>query len=373
MKNKKGADKVLSVYWFVILFLVASGIFGMVYIFYKSPFDVREMEGQLMTNRIAECVSPQGKLNPEFSENFASTNGLKDAINYASKNEINNKICNCGLECESYGNYIENAADKNGVSDLLLLSIMMQESLCKKDKCSSTDLEKASCGLMQINLKHCGKFGLPADRAECKNVLITDTEKNVEIGAKILKENYDADNGGKIFSDACTPEYQKKTYYGGDAALRGYNGWGCGKDKDGNEITDQDFYVDYVNGIYGELKKMFGNQNDGGEKTKITEECGLNFKSEFDKEQYYLQIDFYDLKNFRTEIKDGKEIISSNPTKTIFDGNENLKTDCEIQNVKISEKQSKCFEERFYSVDENNNHLIIKILSLVRKTEKNAI
>ena len=31
--NKKGTDKILSIYWFVVLTLVAGGIFAMVYVF----------------------------------------------------------------------------------------------------------------------------------------------------------------------------------------------------------------------------------------------------------------------------------------------------------------------------------------------------
>ncbi len=183
--NRKGADKILSVYWFAVLFLVASGVFGMVYVFYKYPFDVREMEGQIITNRISECISHQGVLASEWIDN-----------------------------------------------------------------------------------------------------------------------------------------------------------------SDGTESTR--------------------------EKIKIRDKCNLDFSSEFDNEQYYVRVDFYDMNNFKIETKDETEKILSSPMKTIFDGNENLKSDCEIQTKKDFERQAKCFEEKFYAVDEKNNHLIIKITSAVRKTEKNA-
>ncbi len=80
--NKVGADKMISVYWFVILLLVAGGIFAMVYVFYHQPYDVRELEANIMINKVADCLSSNGMLNyelikdAEFSKEF-KTNFLK--------------------------------------------------------------------------------------------------------------------------------------------------------------------------------------------------------------------------------------------------------------------------------------------------------
>lgn len=78
--NKKGGNKILTLYWFVILLIVAGGIFAMVYAFYHHPYDVRELEGEVMINQIADCLSTAGNLtsdlfddqgfSSEFSENF---------------------------------------------------------------------------------------------------------------------------------------------------------------------------------------------------------------------------------------------------------------------------------------------------------------
>jgi len=71
MINKKGAEKVLSVYWFAIIVLVATGIFIMVYNFYNYPYDVREIEANILLNNVADCVSRGGIINSEiFSGNF---------------------------------------------------------------------------------------------------------------------------------------------------------------------------------------------------------------------------------------------------------------------------------------------------------------
>ena len=63
MINNKRGDKILSIYWFAVLVIVAGGIFAMVYIFYGAPYDVREIEANLLINKIADCVSYAGRIN----------------------------------------------------------------------------------------------------------------------------------------------------------------------------------------------------------------------------------------------------------------------------------------------------------------------
>jgi len=60
---KKGGSKVIALYWFVILMIIAGGIFSMVYSFYHYPYDVRELEGEIMINKIADCLSSQGNMS----------------------------------------------------------------------------------------------------------------------------------------------------------------------------------------------------------------------------------------------------------------------------------------------------------------------
>lgn len=80
IKNKQGTDKILSVYWFVILMIIAGSVFAMVYIFYNYPYDVREIEANIMINKISDCVSENGKLNlklfneGKFNPNFSILN-----------------------------------------------------------------------------------------------------------------------------------------------------------------------------------------------------------------------------------------------------------------------------------------------------------
>ena len=38
----------------------------MVYNFYSSPYDVRDTEADILTNKIADCISQKGKIDSEF-------------------------------------------------------------------------------------------------------------------------------------------------------------------------------------------------------------------------------------------------------------------------------------------------------------------
>lgn len=74
LKNKK-ANKIISVYWFAILFIVAAAIAYMVISFYGEPYDIREAEVYALTNKVAGCLSDAGyleerALSAEFKENF---------------------------------------------------------------------------------------------------------------------------------------------------------------------------------------------------------------------------------------------------------------------------------------------------------------
>jgi len=74
--EKKGAEKIISVYWFAILILVAGTIVYMASVFYGSSYDVREIEANILINKVADCLSENGKLNEnlfdeqEFNEEF---------------------------------------------------------------------------------------------------------------------------------------------------------------------------------------------------------------------------------------------------------------------------------------------------------------
>jgi len=65
-KNKKGMEKMISIYWFAILALTAGAVVYMVLIFYGNPYDVREIESALLANKVADCIYYGGEVNPEI-------------------------------------------------------------------------------------------------------------------------------------------------------------------------------------------------------------------------------------------------------------------------------------------------------------------
>lgn len=79
--SKKGAEKIMSVYWFAILFIVAAAIVYMVSAFYGKPYDTRHIEADLLASKAAKCVSYAGYLNEEileqqFTKNFPESCGI---------------------------------------------------------------------------------------------------------------------------------------------------------------------------------------------------------------------------------------------------------------------------------------------------------
>ncbi len=69
--DKKGADTILTVYWFLIIFLVAGAVVYMAFLFYGTPFDIRNTEGRILGDQIANCLTDQGYINNQiFSSDF---------------------------------------------------------------------------------------------------------------------------------------------------------------------------------------------------------------------------------------------------------------------------------------------------------------
>jgi len=89
--------------------------------------------------------------------------------------------------------------------------------------------------------------------------------------------------------------------------------------------------------------------------------CRLNFdpRGEFDFGQYYVGIEFYSLNNLKA------------PMFELFGGNQNWVDDCGIEDVE-SKKLVKCSEDNFFARDNQEGVYFVKILSIVRNTERNV-
>ncbi len=173
-----------------------------------------------------------------------------DAMTYAKSNAVGNagQKCNCGTseQCQNYANSIYSAATANGEDPLRLLAIMIRESGCNIDAANGN-----SVGLMQVDANSvslCSSINGVSGISDVQGA--ANYDKNIQCGAMILKNKYDtygskqnkfpANSTGKTDCNGFSA-----TYTGWDAALRGYNGYGCGGD---------DHYVENVNSIYDALK-----------------------------------------------------------------------------------------------------------------------
>jgi hypothetical protein len=81
-------DKTISVYWFFILFIIASAMAFIVYTLYGKPLDVRGVEGIFLSEKVADCVSQGGKLSPEAEKLMGGGDILQ--------------VCHLNLEVEQF-------------------------------------------------------------------------------------------------------------------------------------------------------------------------------------------------------------------------------------------------------------------------------
>jgi len=125
----------------------------------------------------------------------------------------------------------------------------------------------SSFGIMQINYqdkhqafvnslsaRYCGKD------ANGNDIKINNYDCNVKVGMAVLKDKYDRFNKGcsgiSGISTACNtcksnmaPFKKYSDYQGVEAALRGYNGWGCGTNADAGYVEKVLNAMQKINGI----------------------------------------------------------------------------------------------------------------------------
>lgn len=245
--NDRRGDIPITILVIGVLFVCALALFS----FSSSEIKIRN---NFVGIGLIEQINSQIEENSFYGRHSGteisdSEGNIYSAIDYAKKNKVVNRICDCGDNCQNYANWMVESSSVNGIPDpVLLLSLMMQESDCTPNAFSGS-----STGLMQINLIHCGNYGLLLDEEECKKELIDNPKLNIEVGTKILKESYNYYKDGKTFQGCSN---RNILYSGWDAALRGYNGWGCGKDASGNIFYSQDNYVEEVNDRFNQLQKV---------------------------------------------------------------------------------------------------------------------
>lgn len=103
--NKRGAEKILSIYWFAILIIIAGAVVAMVSLFYGTPYDVREAEANIIVNKIANCLSENGKLSDRLfneAKNLNEDFNLKEKCNFILETESKSETGEYFLQTEFY-------------------------------------------------------------------------------------------------------------------------------------------------------------------------------------------------------------------------------------------------------------------------------
>ena len=85
--NKKGGEKLLSVWWFFVLTIVAVGIVVGVLMFYSSEVDFRKIQADTLTERVSSCLIKNGHFDNSF---------FQDDFDIFAKCYLNEKILERG-------------------------------------------------------------------------------------------------------------------------------------------------------------------------------------------------------------------------------------------------------------------------------------
>ena len=78
LKNKRGSSGLLFLYWIAVMTLFAIDFYWVVASFYGAPYDIREVEANLLINRVADCVSYGGRINSNLS--FTNITSEKNSL-----------------------------------------------------------------------------------------------------------------------------------------------------------------------------------------------------------------------------------------------------------------------------------------------------
>lgn len=81
MKGKIGGEKLLSVWWFFVLVIIGGGISIAVIMNYGASVDVRQIEANVLYEKIIDCAVEQGFLVEDLSnENVFEKCGLSEKV-----------------------------------------------------------------------------------------------------------------------------------------------------------------------------------------------------------------------------------------------------------------------------------------------------
>lgn len=85
-------EKIMAVYWFAILFIVAGAVIYMAVLFYGQPYDVREFEAKSLAENVADCLVPDlyfdiSKINDNFLDYCKINFNTEDFANWKQEGQ----------------------------------------------------------------------------------------------------------------------------------------------------------------------------------------------------------------------------------------------------------------------------------------------
>lgn len=80
LKNKKGGEKYLSIWWFFVLVVVAGAFIIAVFGFYSADVDVKGIEAEILVNRVMSCLNEKGYFQENNLKNIFESCYLSEKI-----------------------------------------------------------------------------------------------------------------------------------------------------------------------------------------------------------------------------------------------------------------------------------------------------
>ncbi len=382
--DKKGMW--LSVYWFIILAIIAAGVGYMVVSFYGAPYDVRKIEADILTNQIADCLAEGGYLRENILSEEFKGNFLEECkLTFKTENEYGwNEEEQYYLEVNFY-NFDQNVP--NGLGEKIF-------------NISKGNVNLKSIAILEEGLKRKGLFEKKRDvdlviihytateSAEDAIKTLRDRKLSVHYiidkdGLIIFKDNADEiiEKGGKAFEDeerkaehaGCIENGEKREKCSEECITdEGLLKQECKNETCCIDVNEKSIGIELVNLGYlcgTEFKSSCQEQGKGVEKEgKIWE----NFTEEQIDSLVFLVSDIISRYNIPADSEHilGHEEVApgykSDPGPA-FPWTEFM------ERLQSEERLSPYAERSFYVIDKQGNQYVIKILALVKKTEENVV
>ncbi len=207
VRSKRG-DKVLSIYWFLILFIVTGAVIYMASSFYGTPYDVRMLESHELGNQIANCLTSNGYFNDNaldsnFDENILSRCNLnfnvEDNYGWTNKSEYYFEVGIYGYNKGSFNLLGPQLADIRAGNPNLKTTWQL----------STTSGESAVSGFFSNVLSAVSNFF--TGKRKINTIVIHTTDGSSASGAietiakKDINVHYMIDRNGYIYSSAQPP------------------------------------------------------------------------------------------------------------------------------------------------------------------------